>query len=109
VGVQRLRTTEDAGEGLDSGASDVDLGLLRGERHTRSLRVETELQRALGLRAVTVAHPSCPDAPRRTVLGDLLEEVEMGIEEERQPGRERVDGEYCRECELDIGEPVRKR
>ena len=49
------------------------------------------ISQALGLVAVDLAHVPGPDAARGAVLGDLLEEVEVGVEEERQPGREVVD------------------
>ena len=39
--------------------------------------------------AVALLHPARPDAARGAVLGDLLEEVDVGVEEEAQPGRER--------------------
>ena len=109
VRVQALRAAEHAGQRLDRGAHDVDLGLLRGERHARGLRVEPQLQRALGARAVAVAHPARPDAARGAVLGDLLEEVDVRVEEERQPRRERVDVEAGLQPELDVREPVGER
>ena len=93
VRVQALRAAEHAGQRLDRGADDVDLGLLRGERHAGGLRVEAQLQRALGSRAVALAHPARPDAAGGAVLGDLLEEVDVRVEEERQARRELVDVE----------------
>ena len=56
--------------------------------------------------AVTVAHPMGPDAAGGTVLGDLLEEVAVGIEEEAQPRGELVDRHARRHGRLDVGEPV---
>ncbi len=109
VRVEALRAAEDAGERFDRGADDVDLGLLRGQRHARGLGVEPELERALGPGAVPVAHPPGPDATRGPVLGDLLEEVDVRVEEEGQAGRELVDREPCRRPGLDVREPVRQR
>src|SRR3712207_8946273 len=37
VGVQRVGAAEDRGQGLDRGADDVVVGLLRGERDARGL------------------------------------------------------------------------
>ena len=105
--MQALRAAEHAGERLDRGAHDVDLGLLRGERDARGLRVEPHLQRPLALRAVAVAHPARPDPPRGAVLRDLLEEVDVRVEEEREARRERVDVEPGLQRELDVREAVR--
>jgi hypothetical protein len=60
-------------------------------------------------RTVAVAQPPGPDAPRRPELRDLLEQIDVGIEEERQPRRERVDGQATLLPELDVGEPVGQR
>src|SRR6185437_15685420 len=43
------------------------------------------------------------------VLRDLLEEVEVGVEEEAEPGREVVDVEPALDRPLDIGEAVGER
>jgi hypothetical protein len=45
--VQALGAAEHAGERLDRGAGDVDLGLLGGERHAGGLGVEAQLHGAL--------------------------------------------------------------
>jgi hypothetical protein len=45
------------------------------------------------LRAEALAHDPRPHAPRGAELGDLLEEVVVHVEEERQPRRELVDVE----------------
>jgi len=55
--------------------------------------VEAQRERLVGLGAVDVAQPTRPDPPRRTELGDLLEEVDVGVEEERQARRELLDVE----------------
>ena len=60
-------------------------------------------------RAVAVAHPAGPDATGGPVLGDLLEEVDVRVEEERQARRERVDVESGRAPELDVRESVGER
>ena len=109
VGVQRLRAAEHAGQGLDRRTNDVDLGLLGGQRHTRRLRVEPQLQRTFELGAIAVAQPSRPDPPSGAVLGDLFEEVDVGVEEERQSRSERVDREAGLHGQFDVREPVGKR
>ena len=91
VGVQRLRAAEHAGQRLDRGAHDVDLGLLRGQRHPAVWVWNRSCSDRSQLGAVAVAQPAGPDPPGRAVLGDLLEEVDVGVEEERQPRSERVD------------------
>ena len=42
VRVQRLRSPQDGGQGLDRDADDIVIGLLRGKRASGSLRMETE-------------------------------------------------------------------
>ena len=71
--------------------------------------MEPQPLRLLGLGAVDVAHPARPDPAGRAELGDLLEEVDVRVEEERQPGGEDVDVEAAGEAELDVAEPVGQR
>ena len=61
------------------------------------------------LRAVDVAHPARPDAAGRPELRDLLEEVDVRVEEERQAGREPLDVEAARQAQLDVAEAVGER
>ena len=107
--MQALRPAEHRRQRLDRGPDDVHLRLLRGQRHARRLRVEAHQPRARVARAEAVAQLTRPDPPRRPVLRDLLEEVEMGVEEEREPRRELVDVHPARDRPLDIGEAVRER
>ncbi len=104
--MQRLRPAEHRCERLDRGPDQVDLRLLRRERHAGGLRVEAHKPAARILRAVLVAHLRRPDPARGAVLRDLLEEVEMRVEEEGQSRRERVDVEAALEARLDEREPV---
>ena len=108
VGVQALGAPEHPGERLDGDADQVDLGLLGGEGDAGRLGVEAQLRRTGLLRAVALTHPACPDAPGRPVLGDLLEEVAVRVEEEAEPRCEVVDAEACAHRRLDVGEPVRQ-
>ena len=109
VRVQRLRPTEHGGERLDRGAHDVHLWLLCGERHAGGLRVEPHEPRARALRAEALSHRPRPDAARCAVLRDLLEEVEVRVEEERQARRELVDVEAALDRPFNVGEAVRER
>ena len=106
VGVQALGAAQHAGQRLESNPDQVDLGLLRGERHAGGLGVEAQLARTTVGRPVVLAHPAGPDAPGGPVLGDLLEEVTVGVEEEAEPRREVVDRESRRPGRLDVSEPV---
>jgi len=91
VGVERLRSTQDARQGFEGGSDDVVLGLLGGQGAAGRLGVEPEHPGTGALCLVLVAHAFCPDAPRRPELRDLLEEVNVRIEEERDPRDELVD------------------
>ncbi len=107
--MQRLRSAEHARQRLDCGSHDVVERLLGSQRYTGRLCVEAHQPRALVLGAERLAQLSRPDAPRRAVLGDLLEEIDLGVEEERQARCEIVDVEASLDCLLHVGEPVLER
>ncbi len=65
--------------------------------------------RARVLRAEALAQLARPDAARRAVLRDLLEEVDLRVEEEAQARREVVDVEAALDRLLDVGQPVLDR
>src|SRR5207247_5078725 len=100
--------TEHGGKRFDRRAGDVELWLLRGQRDAGGLRVEAQLPRSLLLRAVALAHPASPDPARGAKLGDLLEKVDVGVEEEGKPGREIIDVHAAFEARIDIGHAVRE-
>ena len=91
VGVERLAAAEDRGEGLDGDADDVVLRLLGGERAPRGLGMEAKHlgARVPGLEAL--AHDARPHPAGRPELGHLLEEIVVGVEEERELRREVID------------------
>ena len=62
------------------------------QRDAAGLRVEAQ-PRARVARVEPLAHEARVDAPRGAELRDLLEQVAVRGEEERQPRRERVDRE----------------
>ena len=94
---------------LQRNADDVVGGLLRRQRAAGGLGVEAQLVRARIGGAVTVAHQPGPEPPRGAELGDLLEEVVVGVEEEREARAERVDVEARRQARLDVGAGVGQR
>ena len=81
----------DRGEALQRHPDDVVLRLLRGQRDAAGLGVEAQPPRALVLGVESVSHDRRPHPPRGAELGDLLEDVVVAVEEERQPRRELVD------------------
>ena len=93
IGVQGLRPAHHRGQRLQRRAHHVVVGLLRGERASRRLRVKSQRPRARQFRAKPLGHHPVPDAPRGAVLGDLLEEIVVRVEEKRKPRRELVDGQ----------------
>jgi hypothetical protein len=109
VGVQRLRATADRGQRLDRHAYNVVLRLLRSERRASGLRVEAERQRLRAGGAEPLAHDARPQPARRAVLRDLLEEVVVRVEEERQALAELVRRLPGRDCRLGVGDAVRER
>ena len=98
VRVQRLRPAENRRERLDRRADDVHLGLLRRQRDAGGLGVEAHQPRARIPGLEPLAQLARPDPAGGAVLGDLLEEVEVGVEEEREPRRELVDVEARARC-----------
>ena len=90
VRVERLRAATDGRECLHGNSDDVVLGLLGGEGRAAGLRVEAQRLRLRGRGAEAVAHDLRPQRAGCPELRDLLEEVVVGVEEEREPGAERI-------------------
>jgi hypothetical protein len=109
VRMERLRSAEDGRKRLERHARHVVVRLLGGERDPGRLRVEAELPAFRPPGAVPVPHHLGPDPPRRPVLADLLEEVVVRVEEERQPGRELVHVEPGVDAVPDVLHPVPER
>ncbi len=109
VGVQRLGAAEHAGHRLDRRAHDVVERLLGGQRHAGGLRVEAHQPRLRVLGAERLAHLARPDPAGGAVLGDLLEEVDLRVEEEAQARREVVDVQAALDGLLDVGQAVLER
>ena len=86
VRVERLRAAEHRREPLQRGAHEVVDRLLRREGRAAGLRVEAQHHRARVLRAEALLHDARPEPARGAELRDLLEEVAVAGEEERQAG-----------------------
>src|SRR5215207_5324541 len=104
--MKALRPAEDGGERLEGGTGDVVVRLLGGERDACRLGMEAHVQTALVLRAVLFRHHGSPDTPRGAELGDLLEEVYVRVEEEREARGEVVHVQPCLYARLHVGEAV---
>ena len=109
VGVQRVGAAEHRGERLQRRAHDVVVGLLRGERDAGGLGVEAQLPRPLVARLEAIAHDLGPELARGAELGDLLEEVVVRVEEERDARREVVDGQTGVDAVLHVLDAVAQR
>ena len=107
--MQRLGAAEHRRQGLERGPHDVVLRLLRRERGPTGLRVEPERHRTLVLRIEPVPHDPGPQTPRGTELRDLLEEVHVAREEERQARSEVIDAQVGVERRLHVRDPVCER
>ena len=107
--MERLGPAEHRREGLERDPGQVVERLLRRQRDAGGLGVEAHPGRALVLGAVALGHQPVPDPARGPELGDLLEEVAVAVEEERQARREVVDPQAAREGRLDVGHPVGDR
>ena len=93
---------------MDRRPDDVDLRLLRRQTHPRGLGVEAQQPRPRLLRPEGVSHLASPDAPGRAVLGQLLEQIVVRVEEEGEPGCELVDLQAAVDPPADIFHAVRK-
>ena len=107
--MQRLRPAKHSGKRLDGRANDIDQRLLSGQRNPRGLGVEAHQHRARVAGTVGVAQLGRPDPAGRTVFRDLLEEVDVGVEEKRQPRSEIVDIQATGDRLIDVGESVLER
>src|SRR6266704_6695925 len=90
-------------ERLHGHPDDVVLGLLRREHAARGLGVEAQGLRSRIARAELVPHDPGPEPPGRPELRDFLDEVVVGVEEERDLRRELVDPEARAERRAHIG------
>ena len=107
--MQRLGAAEDGGQGLQRHARHVVQRLLGGGRHAGRLRVRAQPHGLGLLGAEAVPHRGGPDAPGRPQLGDLLEEIVVDVEEERQTRREIVHVEPPLHAGLHVAEAVGER
>ena len=109
VGVQGVRPAEHRGQGLDGGSDDVVVGLLGGQRDAGGLGVEAQLPRALVLGPESLAHDRRPELARGAVLGDLLEEVVVRVEEEGDARREAIHRQPRVDAVLHVLDAVAQR
>ena len=109
IRVQRLGAAEHRRQSLGRRPDDVDQRLLRRQADPRGLGVETHQKRTLIPSPIGVAEFARPDPPRRPVLRDLLKEIDMRIEKERQPRREIIDSEAALDARLHIRKAVLER
>src|SRR5207245_9547950 len=107
-GVERWCAPEDGGEGRDRDSDRVVLRLLRGERHARGLGVESELERLRLLRMEPLPHDPRPESAGGAELGDLLEQVDVRVEEERNLRRNRVDAEAAGPSRFQVRNSIRE-
>ena len=109
VAVQRLRPSQDGGHRLNRHTHDVVIRLLRGQRAAGCLGVKAQLLRARIRGAKAVAHQARPETTGGAELRDLLEEIVVCVEEEREPLAELIHLEPSVDRRLDVGQAVRER
>ena len=90
-GEHRLHAAEHRGHRLVGDPHDVVVRLRCVERRAAGDAADPEHARAVVLRAVALPDDARPAAPAGAVLRDLLEEVAVRVEEERDLRRELVD------------------
>ena len=109
VGVQALRAAEGGGQRLQGDPDDVVLWLLGGQGRATGLSVNGQHLGTLLLGSEALRHDVGPHAAGGTVLGHFLEQVVVGVPEERQAGGEGIDVHARRRCRLDVGDAVGQR
>ena len=92
IRVQRLGVALRRGHGLDAGADDVAVDILRRQRPPARLAVGPQRQRLRVLR-IELLHELRPQQTGRPELRDLHEEVHADAPEETEARRELVDAE----------------
>ena len=107
--MERVSAAQNSRQRLERGPHHIVVRLLRGQRHARRLTVEAQLPRPLAPGVKAIAYRVRPDLARRAVLGDLLEEVAVRVEEERDPRHEVVDVEPRVDAPLHVLEAVAQR
>ena len=90
-GEHRLDAAQHRGHRLVGHPDDVVVRLRRIQRRAAAHAAEAEHRRLVRRRPVALPHDRRPTPAPRTVFGDLLEEVPVGVEEERDLRRELVD------------------
>src|SRR5579872_2219732 len=109
VRVERLGAAEDGRQRLDRDAHDVVVGLLRGQRDPRGLRMEPEHPRSRVPGAELFPRDPGPQPARGPELRDLLEEPHLRVEEEREPRRDVIDAESGGPRGLEVCDRVPER
>ncbi len=107
--MQGLCSAEHAGKGLKGGTGDIDFWLLRREAAPGSLGMKAQFPRPLFLCLVTLLHMPRPDAACSPELGNLLKEIEMGIEEKGETRRKIVNIYPPLHGVIHIAESVKER
>ena len=104
--MQALGSAEDRGQRLDRGPDDVVVDRLGGQARPGGLDVEPAQQRLGVRRPEPLAHDRRPHPAGGPELGDLLEQLRPGREEEGQAPGEVVDVEAPLDGRLDVGDGV---
>ena len=91
AGEDRLRAAEDGRHRFHRDAHHVVVGLRRDQRRAAAHHAEAEVLRLRILHAVALLHEARPQAAAGAELRDLVEEVHVDVEEEREPLGELLD------------------
>src|SRR5215813_7763583 len=107
--MKRLCSAQHAGECLDRDAHDIVEWLLDSQRDAGCLSMEAELHRALTYGAEAVAHDARPDSSGSAILGNLFEEIVVGVEKEGNARHKFLDIEPCANSPVTILNAVAQR
>src|SRR5436309_6569883 len=88
--VERLRSAQYCRQRLNRNTNDIVVGLLRSERTSCRLRVESKHRRTRIVRVESLRHYPVPDFSGGPILRDLLEQIVVRVEKEREARRKIV-------------------
>ena len=109
IAVQRLRAPEHRGQGLERHADDVVVRLLRCQCAAGRLGVKTQLLCARAGGAESVTHDARPHPAGGAIFCDLVQEIVVRVEEEREALPALVDIETSGKGRLHVRAGVRQR
>ncbi len=104
--MKRLAAAQHRRHRLQRDAHHVVVGLLRGQRRARRLRVEAQRPGARVARAEALFHDPRPEAAGGAEFRHFLDEIVVDVEEEAEPSGKGIDVEPAFHRRIDVSDSV---